>query len=336
MPQTLLVTGGGGFVLSHLARQWLDAASDNAVIVADVAPLDEAARDWFAGSEDRLTFVQGSVSDPALWEGLPRDQVTHIAHAAAVTSINRLFADGFAGGVPALETNVMGAVRALSFASECPNLKRMVHVSTGSVYGPSGPTDPTRPLPEDGYIDPDGFYGITKYAGEQIAVQAARQMGLPVLAIRLSSVFGAMDRETPFRAVALPPAVLARRALAGEAVRVTDLGGGFDCIDAADVAEAIRALFDARRLSHFVYNVAGGTRYSMGDMIDMVAEIVPGFHAEITSAEKADIIVDPTKTDGRWNAYDISRMRADTDWSPTPLAAALAGYIDWLRNRVAP
>lgn len=333
MTQTLLVTGGGGFVLSHLVRQWLDAAPENEAVVVDVAPLDDAARGWFAGVEDRLRFVQGSVSDPALWDGLDRGAITHIAHAAAVTSINRMFADGFAGGVPALETNVMGAVRALAFASECPNLARMVHVSTGSVYGVSGPDDPSLPLPEDGFIDPDGFYGITKYAGEQLAVQAARQLGLPVVAIRLSSVFGAMDRETPFRAVALPPAVLARRALAGEPVRVTDLGGGFDCIDASDVALGIRALFYAPRLQHFVYNVASGARYSMGQMVDMVAEAVPGFRAEIATEEQADIIVDPAKTDGRWNAYDISRMAEDTGWRPRPLAIALADYVGWLKAR---
>jgi UDP-glucose 4-epimerase len=332
MTKTLLVTGGGGFVLSHLVRRWLDADVDNRAVVMDVSPLDAAARAWFAGVEDRMRFVQGSVTDPASWDGLDRDAITHIAHAAAVTSINRLMVDGFAGGVPALETNLMGAVRALGFASDCPNLDRMVHVSTGSVYGTEGPEDPNGPLPEDGYIDPDGFYGITKFAGEQIAVHCARRLGMPVVAIRLSSVFGPMDRETAHRAVALPPAVLARRALAGEAVRVTDLGGGFDCIHAADVAEAILALFAAPSLRHTVYNVANGTRYTMGDMVAMVSGIVPGFEAVLVGADEADILVDPAKTGGRWNAYDVSRMVVDTDWRPRALAAALADYIGWLRE----
>ncbi|MDF1749330.1 MAG: NAD(P)-dependent oxidoreductase [Alphaproteobacteria bacterium] len=332
MPQTLLVTGGGGFVLSHLVRQWLERATDNRAIVVDVAPLDAMARRWFWGLENRLTFVQGSVSDPALWAKLPQEKITHIVHAAAVTSINRLFEEDPAGGVPALETNMMGPARALAFATECSKLVRMVHVSTGSVYGKTGPDpDETYPLPEDGYIDPDGFYGITKFTGEQLAAQWARQFGLPVVAIRLSSVYGPMDRETLHRAVNLPPAVLMRLALAGKHARISNAGGAGDYIHAGDVARAILALFDTSHVSHLVYNVAYGQRLTMGQLVEAVAEVVPGFGADIVPVDRADIVVDPNKTGGRWNAYDISRLTADTGWKPVPLKTALCDYRDWLR-----
>lgn len=329
MSQTLLVTGGGGFVLSHLVRQWLESDASNRAVVIDASPLDETAQDWFAGVAERMDFVQGSVTDQDLWASLDPAPITHFVHAAAVTSINRLFDGGVAGGEAALETNLMGPVRALAFAGTCPNLVRMVHVSTGSVYGTGGP-EPDGPLPEDGYIGPDGFYGITKYAGEQLAVQAADQFGLPLAAVRLSSIYGPMDRETAHRAVALPPAVLLRRALAGEAVKVTDLGGGFDCLHAGDVAAGIRAIFDAPRLSHRIYNLAYGERYSMAGLVAAVAEVVPGFGAEIVPATEADIVVEPGKTGGRWNAYDIARLTGDTGWRPRPMAEALADYKDWL------
>ncbi|HBM14229.1 MAG TPA: oxidoreductase [Rhodospirillaceae bacterium] len=334
MPQTLLVTGGGGFVLSHLVRQWLERAPDTLAIVVDVAPLDAMARRWFWGLENRLTFVLGSVTDPALWAKLSQENITHIVHAAAVTSINRLFAGSPAGGLSALETNMMGPARALAFAAGCPKLARMVHVSTGSVYGVTGPEpDESQPLPEDGYIDPDGFYGITKYTGEQLAGQWARQFGLPVAAIRLSSVYGPMDRETAHRAVSLPPAVLMRRALAGERARISNRGGAGDYIHAGDVARAILALFDAPHLSHIVYNVAYGQRLTMGQLVDAVADILPGFGADVVPEDQADIIVDPTKTGGRWNAYDIARLTGDTGWRPMPLSEALSDYRDWMRTQ---
>lgn len=331
--QTLLVTGGGGFVLSHVVRQWLDADADSRAVILDAAPLDDAACQWFNGVEDRLTFVQGSVVDGAIWEKLPRSAITHIVHGAAITSINRLFSQDFSEGAAALEVNLMGVVKALDFASQCPNLNRMVHVSTGSVYGTDGPQNEAEPLPEDGFIDPDGFYGITKYAGEQLAVQTARQFGLPITAIRLTSIFGPMDRETPARSVELAPGVLMRRALAGEAVRVTDLGGAGDYLHAGDVARAIHALFAASRLTHPVYNVASGKRISMGELVDRVAQVVPGFRAEVVGDADADIVVDPSKTGGRWNAYDISRLAGDTGWKPTPLIESLRDYHDWLSSQ---
>lgn len=330
MTKTLLVTGGGGFVLSHLVRQWLESNGDNRAVILDAAPLDDAAMGWFAGVESRLKFVQGSVVDPAVWATISENDITHIVHGAAVTSISRLFAKSFSDGAAALEVNLTGAVRALDFASRCPNLHRMVHVSTGSVYGTHGPENEAEPLPEDGYIDPDGFYGITKYAGEQLAVQAASQLGLPVVVVRLSSIYGPMDRVTPARAVDLDPGVCMRRALAGEAVKVTDLGGAGDYLIASDVACAIRALFDASALNHRVYNVANGVRVSMAELVDMVARLVPGFSAKIVGPEDADIVVDPAKTGGRWNAYDISRIVSDTGWRPLPLPDALELYRDWL------
>lgn len=328
--KTLLVTGGGGFVLSHLVRQWLDGDDSNRAVILDAAPLDNTAVAWFTGVEDRLQFIQGSVVDPSAWAKVSENNITHIVHGAAVTSINRQFDRSFADGAAALEVNMMGAVRALDFAGRCPNLHRMVHVSTGSVYGTHGPENEADPLPEDGYIDPDGFYGITKYAGEQLAVQAANQLGLPVVAIRLSSIYGPMDRETPARAVDLDPGVCMRRALAGEAVKVTGLGGAGDYLIASDVGRAIRALFDAPALNHHLYNVASGVRVSMGELVDMVAQLVPGFSARIVGPEEADIVVDPAKTGGRWNAYDIARITRDTGWRPLPLSDALELYRDWL------
>jgi nucleoside-diphosphate-sugar epimerase len=333
MPQTLLVTGGGGFVLSHLVRQWLDADAAHRAVVVDLSPLDAQAKAWFEGVGDRMTFVRGSVTDPALWDSLPSGEITHICHSAAVTSIKRLMADGVAGVLPALETNALGGMHALAFAERCPGLVRHVHVSTGSVYGLEGPAVPGAPLPEDGFIGPDGLYGISKYAGEQLVLEAAAQRGLPVSVIRLSSVFGPMDRETAHRAVALPPGVLLARAIAGEPVKVTDLGGAGDYIHAGDVARAVRALFEARDPAHSVYNVANGTAYTMGEMVALVASIVPGFRAEIVPAAEADIVVEPARTAGRYTAYAVDRMAEDTGWTPRPLAETLRDYHDWLVSR---
>lgn len=332
MTATLLVTGGGGFVLSHLVRQWLEADPAARAIVIDTSPMDAAATRWVSGVAARLDYRQGSVIDPAIWARLPKAEITHIAHAAAVTSINRLMENGIAGGVGALETNVMGTVYALAFAQTCPNLQRMIQVSTGSVYGTNGPEDPALPLPEEGYIDPDGYYGITKYAGEQLALQAARQQGLPIIAIRLSSIYGPMDRETPHRAVMVPPGRILRAGLAGRLITVSSLEGAYDVLHAGDAARAMRALFAAQTLNHAVYNVARGVRDRMENLLSTASAVLPALAYALVPREEADITVAKDQTEGRWNAYDISRVTQDTGWRPMPLIDAFEDYKIWLEE----
>jgi nucleoside-diphosphate-sugar epimerase len=108
---TLLVTGGGGFVMSHLARQWVDAAPANRAVVLDAAPLDADAAAFLAS--DRIRVLQGSVLDPVAWEAVPEPAaITHIVHGAAVTSIQReADARGIAAVVPALGVNIPSAAR---------------------------------------------------------------------------------------------------------------------------------------------------------------------------------------------------------------------------------
>jgi nucleoside-diphosphate-sugar epimerase len=271
-------------------------------------------------------------------------------HGAAVTSINRLTAAGagLAGALPALETNVMGTARVLAWAEALPALQRLVYVSTGSVYGPKGPDTqgpdtqgpdtpgpdtPGAPLPEEGYIEPDGLYGHSKYAAERLAVQAARQFRLPAVAVRLSSVFGPLDRDTPARAAQLAPHVVLSRALAGETIRVNDLSAGGDYIHAGDVAAAISLLLRAPGpLPHEVYNLASGRLASLGELIDLARERLPATRVEELPQGEGGALdwhQDPVQRGRRWGAYDISRLAA-LGWRPRPLRDALHAYLDWL------
>jgi nucleoside-diphosphate-sugar epimerase len=332
----LLVTGGSGFVMGNLVRHWLESDPAARAVALDAAPPDAVAARFFKPVAGRLTMVQGDLRDPNVLARLPGSQaVTHVVHGAAVTSINRLTAGGagLAGALPALETNVMGTARVLAWAEKLPALQRLVYVGTGSVYGPEGPDTPGEPLPEEGYIGPDGLYGHSKYAAERLAVQAARQFGLPAVAVRLSSVFGPLDRETPVRAARLAPHVVVSRALASETIRINDLSAGGDYIHAGDVAAAISLLLRAPGpLPHEVYNLASGRFASLGEMIDLVAERLPATRVEEVAEGEAGALdwhQDPAQRGGRLGAYDISRLAA-LGWRPRPLRDALHAYLDWL------
>ena len=337
---TLLVTGATGFVMSVLARHWLETDPAARIVVLDASPLDAAAERYFAPFTKRLAVVIADVTQPDIWHAaLARHEVTHIVHGATITPLSR-------GTVaearrepeaehPAriVDVNVMGTVAVLEWARTLTNLKRFIYVSSGAIYKQHGPDRPGEPLPEDGYVMPRRLYGISKLASELISERYGDLFGLPTASVRPSSVYGPMDRVTASRNFRHVPNRIAQMALDGvQCVRVNTLDAVGDYIYVEDVAAAIVSLLRAPHLRYSAYNIACGVTASIRDMVGWVAEKAPGFRAEIVPAEQADIVQDPTLRDGMWGAYDISRISAETGWKPRPMRAALHAYMDWIAS----
>lgn len=333
---TLLVTGGTGFIMSHVVRRWLDRARGARVLAVDAAAPDAHMQRFLAGRADRAEFLEADVLDASLWAALDRrEDVSAIVHGATVTSIDRLVhADGtgrpgLRGARNSIDVNIDGTLNVLGYAATRPRLKRLVNVSSGSVYAGEGPD----PLPEDGHVAPDGIYAITKYAGELFTDYAARRLGLPAVSVRLSGVFGPMDRETPSRAVRSAPKAIAERAVGDKPVRVRALDAAGDFIHAGDVAEAIISLIEADALRYPVYNIAAGELKTIRELLEAFRQCIPTLrYEEVGEGAPADVDQDPRLRNGRFGAYDISRIRADTGWAPRPLAEAVNDYVNWLRG----
>ncbi len=337
---TILITGGGGFVMSNLARLWLDRHAEDDVVILDSGPLDDALERFIAPFGDRLHYVRASVLDrPALGRIGQEHDITHVVHGATVT----LFAPKAPGGasvanpetdVPAdvLEVNIMGTVNVLDWARHLPGLKRFVNVSSGAVYNDYGP-EPFGPMPEDGWVDPPEFYGISKLSTEMIARRYAELFAMPVVSCRLSGVYGPMDRRRPSRAHYCAPYMAVHRALEGKPVRITAPKAVGDHIHADDVASAIVALLEKTGpLGHPVYNIALGQSVTVRELVEEVARIIPGTTWEDCGDGDCDIAGDDTFKGGRWGAYDISRISEETSWRPRPLSVALQDYVTFVRT----
>lgn len=337
---TLLMTGGGGFVMSNLALLWLQRHPEERVTVLDAGPKDAALDRFFAPVADRLNYVRGSVLDSSLLDRIAETgDIDRIVHAATVT----LFAPELPDGTkvanaeteaPAtvLEVNFMGTVRLLELARRLKGLKCFLNLSSGAVYNDYGP-EPPGPMPEEGWVDPPEFYGITKLASEMTATRYGQTFGIKVASCRLSGVYGPMDRWRPSRAYHCPPYVAIHHALAGEPVRINAPSGIGDHIHSQDVARALISLLEKDApFAHPVYNVAQGEAVKLEQLLETVRDILPGLTWEIAEPAECDIVMDPTFTGGRWGAYDISRMAAETGWKPRPLATALADYAAFVRE----
>ena len=335
---TLLVTGATGFVMSVLARRWLESNPSARLVVLDSASLDDAARRYFAPVEERINLIVADVSRPETWisqiSGL---EITRIVHGATITPLSRGTAAEERSEPEAVrparivDVNIMGTVAVLEFARTLPRLQRFVYVSSGAVYKNHGPDRPGEPLPEDGYVMPRRLYGISKLASELIVERYGDLFGMSTASVRPSSVYGTMDRVTASRNFRHVPNRIAHLALAGHGeVCVNSLEAVGDYVHVEDVADAIISLLEAPSLRYSSYNVANGSTASIADIVGWVAEKVPGFKARVVPAAQADLVQDPSLRDGMWGAYDISRIAMETGWKPRPMRAALHAYLEWL------
>ncbi|TPJ34500.1 NAD(P)-dependent oxidoreductase [Mesorhizobium sp. B2-8-3] len=334
---TLLVTGGTGFVMSVVARAWLDRDPQARAVILDRSGLDAAAEKHFAPVRDRLTVIAADILDPQAWsETLDKQGITAIVHGATITPISRGSASEAkrqpeaADPARIVDVNLMGTVRMLDWARERPDVKRFVYVSSGSVYRHNGPDWDGEPLPEDGHVAPLTLYGISKFASEMVTNRYADLFGLSAASVRLASVYGPMDRATESRNFRHVPNRVAHMALAGETIRPNSLEPVGDYVTSTDVAAAILALIDAPRLNYRHYNIGSGSSQTIGEIIGWARERVPGLKAEVTPGDDANIVQDVRLKGGMWGAYDIARIMRDTAWRPRPGKEAFHDYMDWI------
>jgi len=334
---TLLITGGTGFVMSVLARAWLERDPKARAVILDRAGLDDMAERYFASVRDRLTVITADICDPSEWQAtLDSHDIRYVVHGATVTPISR----GSAAEAkrqpeaedPAriLDVNFMGTVRILEWVRQRPGIKRLVLVSSGSVYRHHGPDWAGEPLPEDGYVAPLTLYGISKYAAEMVVNRYADLFGLSAASVRLASVYGPMDRVTGSRNFRHVPNRVAHMALSGETIRPNSLEPVGDYITSTDVAEAIIALLFAERLRYRHYNIGSGETSTIGDIVGWARERIPGVEVDVSPVETANVIQDVTLKDGMWGAYDIARIAMETGWRPQSARQSFHGYMDWI------
>jgi UDP-glucose 4-epimerase len=327
----VIVTGGTGFVLSNVAARILAAHPDAEVLLLDHAADDRQAAVFLSRAAERVRMVSGDVRDRACLDSLSAGTPpTHVIHGAAVTHDA---ASERADPCRYIDVNFNGTVAVLEWVRALPPLQRFLYVSTGGVYGIAGPLSPVDIQPETGPFDPPELYAATKFAAELMVRRYATLFAIPACRVRLSDVFGPMERPTAARR---SMSLIYRMAAAwqtGRPLRVSRraLQAGGDYIAADDVAEALLILLTRPALPHDVFNVAAGIWRTVHEMLETFAGVAPGFRYEIVPGAEAEIDFDPANRRARYNAYSIARM-GKIGWQPRPLAQQFAGYLDWLKQ----
>jgi nucleoside-diphosphate-sugar epimerase len=325
----VLVTGGTGFVLSNLVRRLLDAWPEAEIAVLDLDAGNAMARRFFGEPGLRLHLVAGDVRDAALLRGIAeRIAITHVVHGATVThhpEIERHDPVRYIG------VNLEGTVAVLEWLRTQTGLVRLIHISTGAVYGSPQPGTPFDLQSEAGPFDPPELYAVSKYAAELVVRRYAELFNLPACRVRLSDVFGPMERPTNARRSMSLPWHMMRALIDDRPLRVThrSLQAGGDYISAEDVSQALLRLLTQAHLPYDVFNIAAGQWVSLPEIFAAFVSVAPAFRYEVVSTGDADFDFDPGNRLARYNAYAIARI-SELGWRPRPLEEQFASYLAWV------
>jgi UDP-glucose 4-epimerase len=226
-----------------------------------------------------------------------------------------------------IAVNLGGVVNALEVARELPDFRRFVQISSCAVFGE---VPGVSELNEDSPANSTNLYGITKLAGERLALRYGDLFGLDVIAVRPSNVYGPMERFTPGYAGATELREMLRIHFAGEPINVTSLDASYrDWTFAEDVAEGIeRAWSVAGQLPHRVYIVSSGEQYSIGDVLEAFRTNLPGLEYRVVPREEANY---PFDADGPGALPLNRRAREHLGWSPrTSFHEGMSQYLAWI------
>ena len=257
---TCLVTGGAGFIGSHLVHRLV--ADGHRVRVID--NLSTGARANLSALDGRFEFLEGDIREPSACAAAVRGTEI-VFHVAALPSVPRSIADPWASH----DHNVNGTMRLLEAAREA-GVRRVVYSSSSSVYGDT-PTLPKIETMEPLCRSP---YATAKLAAEQYVLAYARAGLLEGVALRYFNVFG--PRQSPFSAYAAVIPAFLNCALTGATARVNGDGEqtrDFTYVDNVVAANCLAASGPADRVSGWVANAGAGGRMSLNDLLGAVEKV---------------------------------------------------------------
>ncbi len=308
----ILITGGAGFIGSHLADAYL--AKGYAVGVVD--DLSSGSRD---NLDPRVRFWQADIRGADLPAILGEFRPDVVSHHAAQMSVAFSARDPRADA----DINILGTLNLLEAACRL-GVGRVVFASTGgAMYGEQS----LLPTPETVFPQPVSPYGVAKLAVERYLHAFHAMHGLRALALRYANVYG--PRQNPHGEAGVV-AIFSRAILEGQPLRVN--GDGEQTRDYVFVDDVVRANLQATSIpldtTVPILNIGTGRQFSVNQLVVLLGEItgrpVPCHHAP------------PRPGEQRRSALDATLARQFLGWEPeADLRAGLAQTFKWFERSAA-
>ena len=308
--RSVLVTGGAGFIGSHLVRGLL--ARGDRVRVLDNFSTGKAEN--LSGLSGPLEILKGDLCDLAIVGQAVRGMDT-IFHQAAFVSVPKSMQEPQA----CFETNVQGTLNLLEAARKA-NVRQVVLASSAAVYGESQEL----PLNEQTELQTLSPYAASKQVDEVYAGMYTRAYGLPVVALRYFNVYGPRQSPDSDYAAAIP--IFIRCMLDG--IAPTVYGDGYQRRDFVYVKDVVRANLLAAESSEAVgkaFNVCNGKETSLIDLLEVLSEVLPG---------SPPPQFEPPRPGDIYRSLGDPSLAAKTlgFYAEVSLAEGLAETVAWMRN----
>jgi UDP-glucose 4-epimerase len=309
--RTVLVTGGAGFIGSHLVDALL-LRGDRVRVLDNFSTGDPANLDGVAG---RVDVIEGDITDlDTVQQAMKGVEV--VFHQAALASVPRSVANPLATHRACVD----GTLHVLVAARDA-GVRRVVYAASSSAYGnsarlPKTETDPTAPLSP---------YAVAKLAGEQYCAAFSEVYGLETVRLRYFNVYG--PRQTPDSPYAAVIPLFIQAIREGRSPRVHGDGQqSRDFTYVADVVQANLKAAEAVGASGRVYNVAGGKRVSLLNLLHLLGELM--------ETEVRPEFVPSRPGDVKHSQADIDRAMSDLGYRPTTeIRTGLQACIEWAMRR---
>jgi nucleoside-diphosphate-sugar epimerase len=307
-----LVTGGAGFIGSHLTEE-LVRRGHTVRVVDNLVTGKRRNLDHIPGVE----FMDGDLAEPGVAERAVR-AMDYVLHQAAIPSVPRSVKDPITSN----RANVTASLNVLVAARDA-GVKRLVYAGSSSAYG----NTPTLPKREDMPTNPLSPYALQKLVAEQYCQMFTRLYGFDAVTIRYFNVFGPrQDPSSPYSGVIslFSTALLENR----QPTIFGDGGQTRDFTYVANVVDGVLRACDAPDAPGEVINVACGTRISLNDLLAAMNRIVGTAISPIYAEERAG--------DVRDSQADITKARRILGYAPAVgLEEGLARTIAWCRAEAA-
>jgi UDP-glucose 4-epimerase len=313
MTRRFLVTGGAGFIGSHLVDHLV--AENNAVTVLDDFSTGQPANLSEAQNRGDLRVVRGSIFDRAIVEEAMAecDVVFHLAVQCVRRSLSQPLQNH--------DVNATGTLNVLE-AARRRRIRRFVYCSSSEVYGDCG----------EGRLDeattvcqPTTVYGAAKLAGEHYAKAYWRTYGLPTVVVRPFNTYGPREHMTGDLAEVVPRFVI--RVFNGLPPVIFGTGeNGRDFIYVTETARGIALAARSDALVGGVVNIAYGEMVTVRQLAEAIARLCgrPDF---------APVFIEPRPGDVRTLLADTSLAREQLRFvAEIDLKQGLRSYIDWFRT----
>lgn len=301
----VLVTGGAGFIGSHLVERLVEGGAQ----VTVVDNLSTGRLEHLQAALPRIEVVVGDLSDVLRTSRINVADYTCVFHLAA----NAYIPPSVSNPAFDFHANLENTFALLEAVRRLPNGPRLVNVSSAAVYGnparlPIRETDPTVPIAP---------YGVSKLSGERYAAVYAQLYGLRASSVRLFSVYGPRQRKQVvydvFQKLRRDPR---RVALLGDGSQTRDL------VDVLDVVQALLVVATKAPGQGEVYNVASGKSHSIAQLVEACCRVC-GLKPDIVYSGE----VRPGDAD-KWEV-DISRLQGLGFEAAAVLEVSLGGVRDW-------